>query len=93
MVFSVLDSDKITVLGYKELDLIGQGMESITIEIPVPDLPKSWVVYPSAYWFVDKNLRYTEDDWTQKSVITVVDATPGHTQSSCSDESLKCHSG
>ena len=93
VVFSVLDSDKKTVLGYMEIELVGQGIETITVEIPLPESPLSWEVYSSAYWLVEGTPKYSVNDWCQKALITVIDATPGHTQSSCSDESAICHSG
>ena len=93
VVFSVLDSDKKTVLGYAELELVGQGIETITVEIPLPGVPLDWEVHPSVYWLVDGAPRYSVENWCQKALITIIDATPGHTQSSCSDESAICHSG
>ena len=93
VVFSILGSDMRTVVGYTELDLIGQGTYTVNIEIPLPQTPMNWVVYPSAYWLEDETPKYIPQEWNQEAIITIVDGTPGHTQSSCSSESAICHSG
>ena len=93
VIFSVLDTDKKSVLGYSTLELVGQGIKTINVEIPIPRDQKTWEVYPSAYWFNDETPRFSEKTWSHKAVINILDATPGHTQGSCSGGSSICHSG
>jgi len=93
VVFTVLDSDQRTVLGFMELTLEGDGTEKLLVEIESCGVPGKWAVYPSVYWLEDSTPTYSADGWTKLGTINVIDGTPGHTQDSCSEESAICHSG
>lgn len=93
VVFTVLDTDRRTVLGFMDVTLEGEGTEKLLVEIKSCGVPGKWTVYPSVYWLEDGTPTYSTDGWTMTGAINVIDGSPGHTQDSCSEESAICHSG
>ena len=90
-VFSVLDTDQITVLGYEELSLDGAGITTVTVEILLPAASGKWSISPSVYWLKDDTPTYTSIGWSKETSFDVLDVDPGHRQGSCGEESVKCH--
>ena len=90
-VFLVLDTDQITVLGYKELILEGTGIETVKIEITLPETSGRWIISPSVYWLSGDAPKYSPTEWRKETYLEVLDVEPGHTQGSCGEESVKCH--
>ena len=90
-IFTVLDADKETVLGYKRLNLIGQGVETVEIEIPLPETTMRWNVYPSVHWIRDETPVYDAEGWCKSAIIEVLSGSAGHIRGSCGDQSAVCH--
>jgi hypothetical protein len=90
-VFLVLDTDQITVLGYKELSLEGRGIATVKIEIPLPEESGKWSISPSVYWLNDDTPTYSSAEWKKETSFDVLDVDPGHSQGSCGEASVICH--
>ena len=90
-VFLVLDTDRITVLGYEELSLDGTGIATVKVEIPLPETSGKWMIAPSVYWLSDDAPTYSETGWKKEISFDVLDVDPGHSQGTCGEESVKCH--
>ena len=91
--FLVLDTDQITVLGYKKLSLDGTGIKTIQVEIPLPETSGKWSIAPSVYWLSGDAPTYSDTGWKKETSFDVLDVDPGHSQGSCGEESTGCHSG
>jgi hypothetical protein len=92
-VFSILDTDQITVLGYEVLSLDGAGIATVTVEIPLPVTSGKWSISPSVYWLKDDTPTYSSLGWSRETSFDVLDVDPGHTLGSCGEQSTACHSG
>jgi hypothetical protein len=92
VVFSVLDIDKETVLGYETLILEGDGSEVVFVTITVPDEPDRWIICPSVHWLEGGIPQYSEG-WYKNAILTVTSGSEGHTAGTCGEVSTACHSG